>query len=468
MFILKKGTILAYAAPGLMLSTAGLPLFVYLPKFYTDTLGASAAMIGLFIFAARLLDGLSDPLIGWLSDRTRTRWGRRRPYLIWASPLLGLILLALFAPPGLSPTQAGLWFGFLLLFLSVAWTLVNVPWEALGPELTPDYQARNRLFAWRDGFYILGILLAVTLPLALAWVLDITPGAAQEHRRFLWFGLIVAPSLVLLCWLCAAVVQERTWTGPQGSGGKPASRQSALQNYRQGLRLLWLNKPFRILTLAFAIASIGANLPATLILYYVEYVLQDVQAEAYLLLYFLTGILFLPVWVWIAGKMGKKPTWMAAMTLNAAAFSVVFFVGPGQTSIFAALVAISGIGFGAGMALPSSMQADVIDYDELLSGRRREGAFIGLWSIIKKFSSALGLGLALPLLALAGYAPGQEQPESVILLLRFLYAGLPSLCVITALLVFSRYPLNAQEHGRIQEELARREENMQPSSLAKT
>jgi glycoside/pentoside/hexuronide:cation symporter, GPH family len=468
MFILKKGTILAYAAPGLMLSTAGLPLFVYLPKFYTDTLGASAAMIGLFIFAARLLDGLSDPLIGWLSDRTRTRWGRRRPYLIWASPLLGLILLALFAPPGLSPTQAGLWFGFLLLFLSVAWTLVNVPWEALGPELTPDYQARNRLFAWRDGFYILGILLAVTLPLALAWVLDIPPGAAQEHRRFLWFGLIVAPSLVLLCWLCAAVVQERTWTGPQGSGGKPASRQSALQNYRQGLRLLWLNKPFRILTLAFAIASIGANLPATLILYYVEYVLQDVQAEAYLLLYFLTGILFLPVWVWIAGKMGKKPTWMAAMTLNAAAFSVVFFVGPGQTSIFAALVAISGIGFGAGMALPSSMQADVIDYDELLSGRRREGAFIGLWSIIKKFSSALGLGLALPLLALAGYAPGQEQPESVILLLRFLYAGLPSLCVITALLVFSRYPLNAQEHGRIQEELARREENMQPSSLAKT
>ncbi len=468
MFILKKGTILAYAAPGLMLSTAGLPLFVYLPKFYTDTLGASAAMIGLFIFAARLLDGLSDPLIGWLSDRTRTRWGRRRPYLIWASPLLGLILLALFAPPGLSPTQAGLWFGFLLLFLSVAWTLVNVPWEALGPELTPDYQARNRLFAWRDGFYILGILLAVTLPLALAWVLDIPPGAAQEHRRFLWFGLIVAPSLVLLCWLCAAVVQERTWSGPQGSGEKPASRQSALQNYRQGLRLLWLNKPFRILTLAFAIASIGANLPATLILYYVEYVLQDVRAEAYLLLYFLTGILFLPVWVWIAGKMGKKPTWMAAMTLNAAAFSVVFFVGPGQTSIFAALVAISGIGFGAGMALPSSMQADVIDYDELLSGRRREGAFIGLWSIIKKFSSALGLGLSLPLLALAGYAPGQEQPENVILLLRFLYAGLPSLCVITALLVFSRYPLNAQEHGRIQEELARREENMQPSSLAKT
>lgn len=189
--------------------------------------------------------------------------------------------------------------------------------------------------------------------------------------------------------------------------------------------------------------------------------LQDVRAEAYLLLYFLTGILFLPAWVWIAGKLGKKPTWMASMILNAAAFAGVFFVGPGQTTIFAVLVSISGIGFGAGMALPSSMQADVIDYDELLSGRRREGAFIGLWSIIKKMASALGLGLALPLLALAGYAPGQEQPENVILLLRFLYAGLPSICIITALLVFSRYPLDAREHARIQDELTRRKENQQ-------
>lgn len=451
-----------------MLSTAGLPLFVYLPKFYTDTLGASAALIGLFIFTARLLDGLTDPLIGWLSDRTRTRWGRRRPYLIWASPLLGLTLLALFAPPDLSPAQASLWFGFLLLFLSIAWTLVNVPWEALGPELTPDYQARNRLFAWRDGFWILGILLAVTLPLALVWALDIPPGVVREHQKFFWFALIVAPALVLLCWLCAALVQERNQTGIQESSRKPAQRQTTLQTYRQGLKLFWLNKPFRILTLAFAIASIGANLPATLILYYVEYVLQDVRAEAYLLLYFLTGVLFLPAWVWIAGKWGKKSTWMAAMTMNAAAFAGVFFVGPGQTTLFAVLVSISGIGFGAGMALPSSMQADVIDYDELLSGRRREGAFIGLWSIIKKMASALGLGLALPLLALAGYAPGQEQPESVILLLRFLYAGLPSICVITALLVFSRYPLNAKEHARIQEELARRVKNMQNSSFANT
>jgi len=213
---LPMRTILAYAGPGLMLSTAGLPLFVYLPKFYTDTLGASAAMIGLFIFAARLLDGISDPLIGWLSDRTRTRWGRRRPYLIWASPLLGLTLLALFAPPDLSPTHVGLWFGFLLLFLSVAWTMVNVPWEALGPELTPDYQARNRLFAWRDGFYILGILLAVILPLVLAWVLDMPPGAAREQHTFFWFALIVAPMLVLLCWLCAGVIQEQAWTDPQG------------------------------------------------------------------------------------------------------------------------------------------------------------------------------------------------------------------------------------------------------------
>jgi glycoside/pentoside/hexuronide:cation symporter, GPH family len=441
---------LAYAAPGLMLSTAGVPLFIYLPKFYTDSLGASAAVIGLFIFTARILDGLTDPLIGWASDRTRTRWGRRRPYLIWAAPLLGLLILALYAPPELDPYQAGLWFGFLLLAMSVAWTLVNMPWEALGPELTPDYEARNALFAWRDSFYIAGIFLAVTLPLTLVWLLNIPDDAVRDREKFFWFALIVAPLTMLLCWICAAVVRERpsTETTPNSS-----THSAAPQSLWLGFQLIWTNKPFRVLTLAYAVAAFGTNLPATLILYYVEYVLHDTQAELYLLLYFLTGMLCLPLWVRIARIWGKKEAWMAAMAVNAGAFMGVFFLGPGQTSSFAILVAASGIGFGAGMTLPASMQADVIDYDELLSGQRREGAFIGLWSIIKKSASALGLGLALPLLAMAGYVPGREQPEAVLLLLRFMYAGLPSLCAVAAILIFFAYPLGAKEHAGIRQRL---------------
>ncbi|WP_045220601.1 MFS transporter [Desulfonatronum thioautotrophicum] len=450
---LPRCTILAYAIPGVMLSMAGVPLFVYLPKFYTDTLGAGAGIVGLFIFGARILDGLADPLIGRLSDRTSTRWGRRRPYLVFASPFLGLCLLALYAPPELTPHQAGIWFGLLLLLLSVTWTLVNVPWEALGPELTGDYHQRNTLFAWRDGLWITGIFGAVTLPLALSLLLDLPETPTGERQKFLGYALVVAPATVLLCWLCATLIRERrpTATSPLEHGTSASPRHVA---FRQGLSLLWRNKPFRILTAAFAVAAIGANLPATLILYYVEHVLQDTQAEIYLLLYFLAGIACLPLWVRIAARWGKKPTWMAAMAVNAGAFFGVFFLGPGQSTAFALLAAISGIGFGAGMALPSSMQADVIDYDQLLSGRRREGAFIGLWSIIKKTSSALGLGIALPLLALAGYQPGTEQSESVVVLLRFLYAGLPCICTLAALLIIARYPLDADEHARIREMLA--------------
>ncbi|TVQ97902.1 MAG: MFS transporter [Desulfovibrionales bacterium] len=450
---LSRGTILAYALPGVMLSMAGVPLFVYLPKFYTDTLGAGAGIVGLFIFAARILDGLADPFIGRLSDGTLTRWGRRRPYLIFASPFLGLCLLALYAPPELSPNQAGIWFGLLLLVLSVTWTLVNVPWEALGPELSGDYHQRNTLFAWRDGFWITGIFGAVTLPLALSWLLGLPDTPSGERQKFLHYALVVAPATVILCWLCAALIRERHSTSIS-SLGQATSESPRHAELRQGLALLWRNKPFRILTAAFAVAAIGANLPATLILYYVEHVLLDTRAEGYLLLYFLTGIAFLPLWVRIAAHWGKKPTWMAAMAVNAGAFFGVFFLGPGQGTAFALLAAISGIGFGAGMALPSSMQADVIDYDQVLSGRRREGAFIGLWSIIKKTSSALGLGIALPLLALAGYQPGTEQSESVVVLLRFLYAGLPCICTLLALLIIARYPLDADEHARIRAILA--------------
>jgi GPH family glycoside/pentoside/hexuronide:cation symporter len=132
-----------------------------------------------------------------------------------------------------------------------------------------------------------------------------------------------------------------------------------------------------ILLAAYTISAIGSNLPATLILYYVQYVLGSGQADLFLLLYFVTGVLLLPVWVRLAHRFGKKETWVASMAVNTGAFIGVFFLGPGDTLIYGVLVILSGVGFGATLALPSAIQADVIDYDELKTGRRREGQYIG-------------------------------------------------------------------------------------------
>jgi GPH family glycoside/pentoside/hexuronide:cation symporter len=181
----------------------------------------------------------------------------------------------------------------------------------------------------------------------------------------------------------------------------------------------------------------------------VEYVLQSKLADLFLLIYFVTAVLFLPGWIYMARKLEKKVTWLAAMVINTGAFTGVFFLGPGDANLYGVLVFVSGIGLGATLAIPSAMQADVIDYDELLSGQRREGEYIGIWSITKKLAAALGVGLALSILGAVGYTPNVEQSEQVQFTLRVLYALVPSLCNIAAFLIALAYPISRSIHKDI-------------------
>jgi GPH family glycoside/pentoside/hexuronide:cation symporter len=222
------------------------------------------------------------------------------------------------------------------------------------------------------------------------------------------------------------------------------------------MRTVLSNRPFRVLLFAYTISAIGNNLPATLILYYVEYVLRSPQADAFLLLYFVTGIVFLPAWVKLAQRIGKKNAWLISIAVNTGAFAGVFFLGPGDASIYGILVFLSGIGFGATLALPSAIQADVIDYDELMTGERREGRYMGLWSIAKKLAAAAGVGTGLTVLGWVGYTPNAEQPEQVVFALRLLYAAVPSLCNIVALAIAMAYPITGRVHEQIREAVALR------------
>lgn len=206
-----------------------------------------------------------------------------------------------------------------------------------------------------------------------------------------------------------------------------------------------------ILLVAYTISAIGNNLPATLILYYVQYVLQSDLADFFLLLYFATGILFLPGWIYISRRTGKKAAWLASMAINSGAFMGVFFLGPGDAWIYGILVFFSGIGFGATLALPSAIQADVIDYDQLLTGERREGQYIGWWSISKKLAAAVGIGAGLAALGMAGYTPNAEQTQKVQFVLRVLYAFIPALFNLLGLVVAMAYPINDQVHEKIKQ-----------------
>jgi GPH family glycoside/pentoside/hexuronide:cation symporter len=261
--------------------------------------------------------------------------------------------------------------------------------------------------------------------------------------------MIYAPLLIASCAWCVLAIRELQ----QEHERRPAG-------IRRGLRQTGNNKPFLILLIAYTVSAIGNNLPATLILFYVEYVLQSDLADAFLLLYFTTGILFLPAWIRISHRTGKKTAWLTSMAINTGAFIGVFFLGPGDTVIYGILVFLSGIGFGATLAIPSAIQADVIDYDELLTGERREGQYIGLWSIAKKFAAAVGIGVGLSVLGMAGYTPNVEQPPAVQMTLRVLYALVPSICNLVAIVIAFAYPISGKVHADIRAAIARRKEGM--------
>ena len=430
----------AYGFPALALAVIGIPIYVYLPKFYTDTIGIPIAAVGGILLGVRLFDAVTDPIIGHLSDTVTTAWGRRRPFIGLGAVGLCIALLFLFIPPG-SPGEEQLFrFGFWLFTLFFFWTLVTIPYESLGPELTTDYHERTTLFSLRDGCLIVGTVAAAASPKLASWLLHSFGLPVTERGRFILMALVYAPLILAACSFCVWRISEHPPVQHRGS-----------QPFFSGYGSVLKNRPFLILLAAYTISAFGSNLPATLILYYVQYVLEVSNAETYLLLYFVTGILFLPLWVALSRKTGKKSAWIIAMVINTGAFAGVYGLGPGDSFFYGILVVVSGIGFGAGLALPSSIQADVIDYDEMITGRRREGRYIGLWSIAKKMAAALGVGVGLWLLGAAGYTPNSAQGPEVITMLRVLYALVPCLCNAIAIIITCFFPITEKRHQAIRE-----------------
>ena len=432
---LKK---VAYSAPAYALAVIGIPVYVYIPKFYTDVVGINVILMGYILFSVRIFDAVTDPVIGYVSDHTQTRFGRRRPYIAVGAVFIALTMFLLFNPPQASPAAETLWFGVFIYALFLFWTIVTVPYESMGPEITFDYHERTSLFGMRDGFLIAGTLAAASAPALVQWVFGLPDNATGERAKFFWISILYTPLLIGTAWWCVVAIKER----------HPQSGRSALGLF-SGIRQVARNRPFVILLVAYTISAIGNNLPATLILFYVEYVLQSDMADFFLLLYFMSGILFLPFWITISRRTGKKAAWLVSMGINSGVFMGVFFLGPGDVWIYGVLVFLSGIGFGATLALPSAIQADVIDYDELLTGERREGQYIGWWSISKKLAAATGIGVGLAVLGMAGYTPNVEQTQKVQFVLRMLYAFIPSLFNLLGLVVALAYPISDQIHGKI-------------------
>ncbi|MBT3505814.1 MAG: MFS transporter [Piscirickettsiaceae bacterium] len=420
-----------YGLPGLPLAALGLPLYIYLPTFYAEQLGIGLAAVGMALLIARVSDVLTDPLIGMLSD-----WlpipSRRKWLMAIATPLLIFAIWALFLPP----EGAGFW--WLLswsLLVYLAWSLLTLPYTAWGAELSGDYDQRSTITASRESFVLIGTLVAAGLPLAMGIGSDAPGEALAVLAQFL---AILLPVTVLLCIL--KVPESNRRSNPIG--------------FQAGLALLKQNHLFIRLLFAYFMNGIANGLPATLFLLFVSYVLVLPEQFGLLLsAYFVSGLIGLPLGIKLAQRFNKHRVWGISMLWAVVIFAWVPSLGAGDFVPFLIICILSGLSLGIDMALPASIQADVIDLDSAKGGGQRSGFFFGLWGMATKLSLALAVGIAFPLLAILGFDTQTTPADNNLLALSVLYGLLPIPFKLLAAWTIWRFPLDRQQHQALQQQI---------------
>ena len=404
---MTSGRILSYGLLGLPLAFAALPIYVHVPRFYAETAGMELALLGAILLGTRLLDAGIDPWLGWLADRVS------RPAMVAVALLpFAVGFVALLNPPA---AGAAWWLVGSLALTYLGFSAASVAYQAWGADVGADSAARTRLTAAREGFGLLGVVLAAALPALLAS--ELSEGIA----RLAW----ILPPLLLIA---AATTFSRV------GAGQPA--HAPAQPLLPSLRRVMGDVAFRLLLGVFVANGIAAALPATLFLFFVADVLQLERASGPLLaVYFVAGAASLPLWVRLAARYGRVRAWLGAMALSIIAFAGASQLGSGDLWPFAAICIASGLALGADLALPAAIAADL--------GERQgqAGACFGVWNFVAKLNLALAAGLALPLLALLGYSPGSTDGLGALTLA---YALLPLGFKALAALLLWRWRLSLE------------------------
>jgi GPH family glycoside/pentoside/hexuronide:cation symporter len=434
---LPIGVKLAYGAPNFAGAGMAIPIAIHMSIFYSDTVLVPLGYIALAVAVARASDAITDPIMGWITDHTRTRWGRRRPWMLLGAPLCALAFIALFNPPlGITGLQAATWFSITFVFYFLFHTMYSIPHYGLGPELTLDYKERSSLFGWMEGFTVLGTVVAASAPAVLIPLL----GGARAGYAALAIGMGAMLSLLYL-WQCIRI-KER----PDFSRRKP-------NPLIPGVRRVMRNRPFRILLAVYLAGSITAAIPGLLMPFYTKYILQpedpDKWIGIFLVTYFGAGFLCLPFWIWLTRRWGKKQVFLFTFPVGITAAFSLFFLGKGDLVPCFWILLGAGSVFGVRLFLGPSMQADVIDYDELYTGKRREAQYGALWALMFKFTIIPSASVPLAILAVVGFEPNVQQSETVQFALRAIYGFGPAATGLIAFALAVFFPINEAVHREI-------------------
>jgi glycoside/pentoside/hexuronide:cation symporter, GPH family len=435
---IPRTTLVAYALPAVPLAALTLPLYIILPTFYSETLGLPLAAVGSALLAVRLFDALSDPVIGWIGDRWRPAFGRRRALFLASIPMCALAGLMLFWPP------VGVGAAYLLgwgIVLSIGFTMAMLAYQAWGAELATDYRERSRVAGYREAFTLAGTLLAILLPFAIGFE------APTGLHGLAVVGLFVAIALPVAGTVAVVLV------------GEPRDHSSARVNVMQGLAVMAANAPFRRFILAYLFNGLANAVPATLFLYFVSDRLGMPEMRGPLLfLYFAAGIAGVPLALRLAARYGKHRAWCLAMIATCTVFATAPLIGPGNLAAFALVCALTGLALGFDLSLPAAIQADIVDVDTAASSEQRSAQYFAAWSLTTKLALALGVGIAFPLLALFGFAPGQANGFGSLMALAVIYGWAPILLKAVAIGLMWNFPLDEAGQRSLRDRIEGRRE----------
>ncbi len=434
---LSRTKLFFYSLTDLPVTMALFPVLVFVPKFYSSEMGVPLLVVANIILLVRIFDVVTDPLMGYISDRTDTRWGRRRPWVLAATPVLMLSIYMLFLPPtGAGGVHMAVW----MSVLSIGTTMMIIPYYAWAAELSPDYNERSRITGWRSMMGVVGSLTAQLIPVIALLAFGI--GGSQAVLT------IVGIAMVIIMPICTVLTVTQV----------PEARNyiRSVIPVMKGLKLMLENGPFKRLVLAFMVGSIGLSITTPLYLFFITFVLHAEEKAIFMLSFFyLANFLAVPFWVWLSTVIGKHRAYAASFALIGAAHPFYLLLGDGDFWWMLPITVATGFAAGGFAALPNSMKADVIDLDTLKSGENRAALFFSTWSFTQKMSGSVGGWIALSALAWVGFnaMPGGGNGADELFGLRLLFALIPSTFYLSAGVVIWNYPITRERHAQLRAEL---------------
>ena len=443
---------LAYGAGDLGPAMTANLLIFYQLIFFTDVVHIPAGLASMVLVIGKVWDAVNDPIVGVMSDRTQSaKWGRRYPWILWGAIPFGITFVLQWVQPAMDGI-ALFWFYVVMgVLFNTAYTAVNLPYTALTPEMTQDYNERTSLNGFRFTFSIGGSLLSIIL------MIIISPMVQDKGDRYLLASVIIAILSIGSLFWCVMGTKARTL-----SNRSVVVYEDEVPILQQ-VKIAFSNRPFLYVIGIYLCSWLALQITATVIPFFVSrYMLPlnenaDRDTNFVVLAVQGTALLALSFWSWVSARYGKKATYFAGMGIWLIAQVGLFLLQPGQVVLMYILAVMTGLGVSTAYLIPWSMLPDVIDLDELQTGQRREGLFYAFMVLLQKIGLALGIFLVGQGLALSGYQGDvKETPVAAILAIRVSVGPLPTVFLIAGVILAYFYPVTKAYHDEVLLKLADR------------